>query len=227
MIELFRDGDLRVVWIGGGLYVGDGVTGLLIDAPEGSAAALESLDAVGSLDAVLLSSGRPRAIGGLLGVLDAIGYGRPSDRALVVWSPLGEDRPGMIVDVWERGAPPNFPLVVDGEAPGALIRVGAFAIHTASVRRGEPRWVPPDVVPVPAVGFRVSGPVEIAYVGGPATPALCKGAKVAVVEVGVRPWPSHPEPWRLSVDQAVRLAAGAQLVVLVGDDGRIVGGDAS
>lgn len=227
MIELFRDGDLRVVWIGGGVYVGDGVTGFLLDAPEGAATALESLDALGSLDAIFLSGGRPRAIGGLLGVLDAIGHGRPANRSLIVWAPLGEDRPSMIVDVWQRGVPPNFELIVDAEAPGAAIRIGAFTVHTVAIRRGEPQWAPPDVVPVPAVGFRVRGPVEVAYLGGPSTAALCQGAKVAIVEVGVRPWPSHPEPWRLSVDQAVHRAAGAEMVVVVGDDGRIVGGDAS
>jgi hypothetical protein len=49
---------------------------------------------------------------------------------------------------------------------------------------------------------------------------------VAVIEVGRVPWPSTDTPWRLSLQDAVVAAAGADDVWLIGDDRRRLDGGA-
>lgn len=224
MSEIYRDADRVALWLGGGVYLGDDDTGVVLDAPEGCAAILEAADRLDRVDAIVLSGGRASSVAGLFGLLAALTEARSGARPVRVWSPVGEDRPGRLIEAAE-GWEPHFPIVVEGEPPGAVIEAGPFALETVPLRRGELRQEPLRVVEQVAVGFRCRGPLDVAWVpGGGASVArrLCRGARLAVVEVGVRRWPAHPGHLRLTVEEAIRSAGTAEQIVLVGDDGRLL-----
>lgn len=217
-MELLRSGDWRACWVNGGLYVGNPEAGVLFDAPDGAGRALAAagLDP----DVVAFSGGRVASVCGFAGVV-AAAIARGRTRPLRVWSVVGEERASRLVDAVSAWDLP-FPLIVDAEPPGATIAVGPLEVEVVALRRGEVRGN--DVVPVPAVGFRVRGPLDVAFVPGlgPGSRALCDGAELAVVEVGVVPWPANPERWRFSVDEAITAARRARQLVLVGDDGALI-----
>lgn len=214
----------------GGLYLEHAGEGLLLDAPYGAAAALDEVGGLPRLRAIALSGGRILSVGGLPTLLCALEPHRTSP--LSIWAPMGEERPALLADAWSRGWPDRYPLVIDTEAPGGELAVGAFELRTFAIRRGDPRWRPPRIDVVVGVAFRVTaGGATVAWVAG-AGPGgvvshVCRGADLAVVEAGVLPWPPSDVPWRLSVDQAVHAASEAGEVWIVGDDGRpVVGGQA-
>jgi hypothetical protein len=217
-----RDG-IVAASLGTGLVLECDGEALLLDVPEGSAARLAALGVLPRIRAIAFSGGRVQSVGGLVPVLCAMAPGR-GDTPLPVWSVLGEERGGLLADAWFRGWG-GFPLAMDGEAPGTAFEAGPFRVVTSAIRRGEPgRW---GILSVPAVGFRVAaGGVEVAFVPGAgpgsAVERLVRGADLAVVEVGVTPWPPSPEPWRLTADAAIHAAQGARELWLVGDDGEEV-----
>ncbi len=218
MVELMRSGEWLAAWVSGGLFVGGNDASVLFDAPDGAGRALSGVGL--DPDVVAFSGGRLPSVCGFNGVI-AAAVARGRTRPLRVWSVLGEERASRLVDAASAWALP-FDLVVDAEPPGACITAGSLQIDVVALRRGEVDGS--MIVGVPAVGFRVRGPVDVAYVPGcgPGARALCEGAALAVVEVGVAPWPAHPERWRFSVDEAISAARRARQVVLVGDDGSLV-----
>ncbi|MEZ4236249.1 MAG: hypothetical protein R3F59_08835 [Myxococcota bacterium] len=143
---------------------------------------------------------------------------------LVLHVPLGDDRAAALAEVWQRGWPDRYPLVLDAQRPGAPFEVGDIAVETWAVRVGDPRWATGEVEPGVGMALRIAAGglvVAVALGAGPerAVQRACDGADLAVVEVGVAPWPRTDAPWRIRVDQAPLLAAGARQLWLVGDDG--------
>lgn len=222
MIGWDRD-RLRVRWVDGGLYIEAEGVGLLLDAPEGCSTLLH--EELGRIGTILLSGGRIRSVGGLLPLLCAMDAVRTDP--LVVWSPAGEERPGLLCDAWSRGFVGGYPLLVDVEAPGRRFEAGPFAIESVPVVRGEPRWRGGEGVSlVVAAGFRVSyGGVTFGFApgAGPGAHRIARGADLAVLEVGVLPWPASNDDLRHDVVAATAAGAGARRLVLVGDDGEPLG----
>ena len=219
-----RDG-LAVRWAGGALVVryGDDVT--VVDAPPGVASVLG--DDAARVRAIVLSSGRVRSVGGLLELLCALERERGASAAVSLIVPSGDERAGAIAEAWVRGWPDRYPLRVDVPAPGGTSEVGELRVQAWPVDAGEPVWSTGEIVARPAVALRLEGPATIAYLAGaaacPGAVRACRRADLAVVEVGVTPWPrdaGRSAPWRMTVEVAVRVAANAGTTWLIADDGR-------
>jgi hypothetical protein len=228
-MEFVRD-DLVVRWMGGGLYLECAGQGLLLDVPAGAAERLGAQGSLGRLRAIAVSGGRIQSVGGLVPLLCALEAHRMPDLPLSIWAPIGEERTALLADAWSRGWPDRYPLSIDAEAPGGQFEVGPFSIRTEIVRRGEPRWrAPASIERVIGVGFQVeAGTSRVAFVPGAARTGavshLCRGADLAVIEVGVRPWPSSEEAWRLTAVEAIGAAEEVESVWIVGDDGQFATG---
>ena len=209
-------GDIGVTWIGGGLWVRWPDGGLLLDAPPATAALGSEL---GWLRAIVSSSGRIRSVGGLLGAL------AEADRwqrgPVEVHHAIQDERASLVAETWQRGWPDGLPIEIDAHTPGQPFPVGPFTVHTRSVEAFTPNFHSGTLQPSHALGVRLTGPLTLAWVPGaapsPVVAHLCRGADLAVVEVGVLPWPRGPA--RLRPEDAIRAAAAANLVWLVGDDG--------
>lgn len=217
-------------WLGGALYVSHGADALLVDAPSGVDALLG--DRAARLRAVVLTGGTVRQVGGLVPLLCALERWRAAGTALPVHVPLGEERGAALADAWVRHWPDRYDVTVDAERPGATFDEGPFAVATFALRAGEPRWRIGTVEPRTAVAVRVTTPDRSvafvpAAVPSTAVERACRGADLAVIEVGVVPWPRTAERWRPTAEEALRLAAGAKEAWLVGDDGRWLGGPES
>jgi hypothetical protein len=217
-VKFEKDG-VGVEWIrGGGLWIRWDRGGLLLDAPPAAAALGEEL---ALLRAVVLTSGRIQSVGGLLGVLAASDRWRLPELPLPVHVLLGEERAAWIAETWERGWPERTSVALDAEVPGALFDVGPFEVKTVPVSACEPDFRAGTLQAIPAVGLRLHGPIDVAWIPGaapgPAVEHLCRDADLAVVEVGVLPWPKGGR--RLRREDAIAAAAGARLLWLVGDDG--------
>lgn len=228
MSHLHR-GRTRVSLHGGAVWIQVDDDAVLIDAPPGVADALGP-DRLPHLREVLLSGGRIRSIGGLLALLCALEPHRGPEDPLVVRAPLGDDRGAALAELWSRHWPDRFRVVLDTERPGATFDAGPIEVRTFPVRAGEPRWRPDRVDPRVAIALRVQTPdLTIAVVLGAAPSAAvtraCERVDLAIVEVGVEPWPRTTDRWRLSVEEALELGAGVQELWLVGDDGRWLGGE--
>jgi len=221
---VFRKDGVAVWWIGGGLYAEADGEGLLLDAPVSAATALDGLGALPRLGSVLLTSGRARSVGGLVTLLCALERHR-SDVPLTLRSPLGEERGEALASAWTTAWPGRYPLLVDGFLPGEPFEAGPFDGETVPVRHGEPVWREGAVVAAIGVGIRVrAGGVTIAWVPGAGPDAAvrtaCRGADLAVVEIGVEPWPGADRGWRLSIEDALAHSSDAGEVWIVGDDGQ-------
>lgn len=215
-----RVGDLEVRWLGGALWVRHADGTLLIDAPSGVDALLPD----DGVDAVLVTSGRIEAIGGLLPLFARLD-GRRRGAPLPLHAPLGDERAAGIVDVWTRLWPRGFPVDHDARRPGAF-DVAPFLVSTAPLLGGEPAG--DGVVGVPVVGVRLRADgATLAFAPacrpGTAVERLVQGADLAVVTAGVRPLPRSEGAWRASPEEAARLAAGARAGWVVGDDGGFLG----
>lgn len=221
-------GRTEVLWHGGGLEVAVGPDALLVDVPAGIERALG--DRLGRLRAIVLTGGSPRAVGGLVPLLCALEPWR--DAELTVHVPIGDERGAALAEAWARHWPDRFPVTVDAERPGATFDAGPFGVTTFEVRAGEPRWRLGAVDPRVAVAVRVRTDdltVVLVPAASPSTviERACRDADVAVVEVAAVPWPPTAERWRPTAEEALRLAAGAKEVWLVGDDGNWLGGEES
>lgn len=223
-MQHWQRGVVEVRWLAGALWVRHPGGGVLVDAPAGVHAHLEALDLGASLTALVVSTDRLRALGGLLDLWDAVARARGPQPALHVLHPLEAERVAVVADAWCRGWPDDLILDLDALASGepAQTRCGVD-VRLVELPLGE---VGPSgtVRRVTGGGVRldVAG-VRIAWVpatrAGTAPRALCADADLAVVEVARRPWPGTARPWRMLADDAMRLADGAGTTWLVGDDG--------
>lgn len=218
----YAAGRARIAWIAGAIHLSDGRSSVLVDAPEGIASALGEASAA-RLDGLLISSGVLRDQAGLLGLLDA--RSRRTTRPLQVVFPLGEERPAALLDAWTRGWPDTTPVIQDAVHPGAGVDVGDIEVTAVAVGRGEPVWLPePSVRAVVALGWRIQlGDLRVGIARGPVPDAaverVVRGTDLSVVEVGVQAWPRSDRRWRLRPDEAARIAAGAGVLWILGDDG--------
>ena len=214
-------GRTSVRWVGGGLWLRHGSDGLLIDAPPGVEARLGA--ELPRLRALLLTGGRMQSVGGLVPLLDALVPHRRG-AALAVHTLLGEERGVALAETWARAWSSPYPLTLDAERPGGTVDVGPFAVELVPMKAGEPDWAKDAVRARPQVAVRIEVDGRRVAFGPGAAPGtaaarLFADADLAVVEVGVTPWPASPSRWRFSAAEAAVVAAGAAQVWLVGDDG--------
>jgi hypothetical protein len=228
MGPVFERGDARVRWMGGGLLVEAGGEGLVVDAPAGLADALRRLGALGRVHGVVMSSGRMGGLRGLLGLLEELATVRRAEWPVAVWGPAGDERIPALVEAWQRGWPGRFPVALDGVQPGDSADLGAIEVSFLAIRHGEPVWGErPHVAAAPGCALRlVAAGLCVVYVPGAAPSAsvarLCRGADLAIVEVGVREWPASDRRWRLSLAEALEAGAEAGELWIVGDDGALL-----
>lgn len=221
-------GETTVRFLGGGVLITHGRDGVLFEAPPGISETLVAGGLLSRVHGVALSGGRMRAIGGLLPLLGALEPHR-TDVPLPLWFPLHEERVGSVADLWTRGWPGRYDLLVDGLLPGDPFETAIGEVETIPLRRGEARWRPePRIEGTIGVGWRIRTPdlrVAIGLGTGPTTALrrLCRDVDLAILEVGQAPWPSSSTPWRLTLTDAVTAGDGARVLWLVGDDGRITG----
>lgn len=190
---------------------------MLLDAPSGVERSISGLPSARGLLALVLSGGRIASVGGMLPLLCALDDARRDDASLLVWSPMGDERPGLVLEAWNRGWPCRFGVTVESEAPGSEFNVGPFQVTTFPMRRleGGPR----SGVPAAAAAFRVSvDGCVVAFVPGAANAGLvrhvCRGADLAVIEVGA-----------LSIADTIASVEKVGEAWLLGPDGELVGGD--
>jgi len=226
---IFEQGEVSVHWLMGAVGVCVGSDMLLLDAPPGVEQELSRRQLMGSVRAVGLSSGRVGSVGGLIPLLCALEPHRVTDAQLDLAMPIGDDRPAAIAEAWMKGWPDRFPLVIDCIRPGVGLDLGAFSVETMAVGRGQPQWCPnPDIRSIVGLAWRIRVlNTTIAWVpGAPASPIVqnaCAGADLAILEIGVTPWPRTERRWRMTTVEALSRSADAAEVWLVGDDGRTAG----
>jgi hypothetical protein len=221
-MQLERGGS-RISWIGGALAVEVGGDLLLVDSPTGLADALGP--ALGRVRGIVFTTGRIRAVGGLVPLLCGLEPHRATEAELPLHPPLGDERVAAMAEIWERTWPDRYPIVLDVVRSGTPFDVGPVRITTFPVRVGEPRWRTGTVDHLVGVGLRLETPDLVAAVilGAAPSAALvrhCADVDLAVIEVGVVDWPRTDAPWRLRTDEALALGSGARTLWLVGDDGR-------
>jgi hypothetical protein len=130
-----------------------------------------------------------------------------------------------MVEAWSRGWPDQLSLGLDTVLPGAHFNMGPLKVRTIGLEMGEPIWQPkPQIKPVQGLGWRFSiGQTTIVWIRTcaprDALAHFCKDATLAIVEVGVRPWPNSEQRWRLSVSDASQYGLSARELWLVGDEG--------
>jgi hypothetical protein len=224
MNRIYRKGGVEVRWVGGGLTIEARGAVLLLDCPTGVVEALGPR--IAALRAVALSSGRSESLGGLISLLCALNQARRT-APLQVHVLSSEERAPLLISAWSQGWGGSFPVELDAQVAGSRIDADPFELTSLPVRHGEPEWVGDIVASLPGVGWLVEVfGIRVAYVvgAGPnrAVEKLCREAHLAVLEVGVKPWPESEVRWRLSVAEAIEAAAGAGELWLVGDDGRRV-----
>lgn len=234
MTSPFVAGEIEVHFAHGGIWLWNtapsGPHGVAIDAPAGMAAAIGA--DLARLSAIVVTSGRARAIGGLIELLEATAAHRDPALPLVLHVPFGEERGAALADLWVQHWQGRFPLTVDAERAGVRFDAGGMQITTVALRAAEPDWAARDVVPRVAIGVIAehAGARVAILLGAAPDPGLerhCAGADLAVIEVGVLPWPRSDVAWRLRPDQAIAVGAGARALWIVGDDGRRIEAPAS
>ena len=114
----FETDDLSLVWSEGCVLVTTSEMTLLMDAPPSAISLVERIPVSAPIRGILCSSGRMSSVGGLLGVLDCIS-GHDSDGVLPIYAPMGDDRPGLLVESWTRGWPNGVSVCL-----GLYFRVG-------------------------------------------------------------------------------------------------------
>jgi len=220
---VFRRGAVVVRACAGALWIERGGQVLLLEAPSGVERVIASFSAFSGVCALALSGGRIASVGGMLPLLCALDAVRRDDAPLLVWSPIGDERPGLVLEAWSRGWPSRAGVTVETEVPGAEFAVGPFRVHTFPMRRLETSGSGRGAVPGSAAAFRVViDDCTIAFVPGASQVGvvrhLCRGVHLAVIEVGSLAV--------AEVAQAVGASVGeAGEAWLIGPDGELVGGD--
>jgi hypothetical protein len=202
--------------------------GVLVEAPPGVEVALGRAGLLAATHTVVLPSGRTRGLAGLIGLLDAIA--QTGRRHLGVLHHLGDERTPLLAQAWSTGWPERLTLELDGLGPGVTAEVPGVAVTFAELRMAEPAG--DALVPLSGGGVRLetrTGLVAFAPAARPgaALERAIADADLAVIEVGVRPWPAGAAAFRPSVSEAITAGARAKALWLVGDDGERLGGDES
>jgi hypothetical protein len=215
-------GALSVRWCGGAVLVTCGPDAILLDAPPDLLAHLPA-DALPRIRAVLVTSGRPRSVGGLVPLWCALLDDRATDAPLPLHAPLGEERSAALADAFSRGWPDAWSVPVDSAVPGEPTEIGPFLVHATSIgiveptpRRGFAREVSGVALAVQVDGARIV--FAAGATNGGALKRALRDADLAIVEVGVRPW-SVGGAARLDPAAAAALTHTCADVWLVGDDG--------
>jgi hypothetical protein len=222
---VFKNQDVEISWCGGGLLVEAAKSTIVLDCPPG----VEHFLPCGGtgVDAVVLTSGRPQSVGGLVGLLCAASHFNRGSRSLSVYACAGEERGPALVECWQRFWRGGLDVLLDVNVPGRTIQIGEIEVLVQGLVHGEPDWSSNSVVP--AIGVSVSlriGATQVVWVPGaaphPGIGRLCRGVDLAIIEVGVASWPKTEKSWRLTYEEAVTHGSGAEYVWLVDDEGRRV-----
>lgn len=222
-MNAYAKGQTEVRWTHGGLMVSYAGDVLLIDAPRGIADT--AIDVLSATHGVVVTSGRLASLRGLLALLDGVSTAGPRHQPFTVLGPVGDERVPALVDAWTRGWPDRRPIHIDGCVPGSVASIGGIEIRLMSVCHGEPDGgSPQQVQAAPGCAVRLTTPdATIAWVPGaapdPAVRRACHRADLAVIEVGVVPWPSSDRPWRLTLADALQASADVGELWVMGDDG--------
>ena len=221
----FQNSDLSVRWIQGATVLEVGGDAVLLDAPLDAIPALIQDGVVARIRTVAFSSGATSALGGFIPLLEAMCRHHLPEFPFVFWGPMGEERPGLMIEAWSRGWPGRLSLGLDTILPGSRFEMGPFDVKTVGLEIGEPIWQPtPHVKAGQGLGWRFTyGQTTIVWVRT-CTPSdalahFCKDTTLAIIEVGVQPWPNTDRRWRLSVSDASQYGLSAQELWLVGDEG--------
>lgn len=200
---------------------------MLVDAPEGIADALTTHGLLQQTRTVVITSARASASGGLPMLLAALSA-QPGP-AIDIVHLVSDQRTPLWIQAWTQGCPDGRAISVDAVMPGMPMYIEDMTIQLVGMRLGELVAGAPRAVPGAALRAERQGDaVTWIPTCRPSTriTRLCQGSRVAVIEVGRVPWPSTDTPWRLSLQDAVVAAAGADDVWLIGDDRRRLDGGA-
>ncbi|MFT6158339.1 MAG: hypothetical protein ACJAZO_002537 [Myxococcota bacterium] len=219
----WQRGDTTVRWIQGGLWVQHQHVGLVVDAPLGCCDALQ--DKLPIVQTIALTSGRIASLRGLLALLEGVSSARRHPLGLTVLGPMADERAPALVDAWSRGWRNRCPVQIDGIAPGDGAECGPMTVQLAPVRHAEPNGqFPLGIDDAHGCAAIITTPdARIVWVPG-AAPSnavrrCCRGADLAVVEVGVTPWPDDTTQWRLTLQDALAASDDVGELWVVGDDG--------
>lgn len=220
MNPLFERDAFSVRWLDGALLISRGPLSVLVDAPPNTDLGADA----GRVQAIVLTSGRMRAIGGLLPVLASLEPYRLQDAAIQLHFPLGEERGAALTEAWVQGWPDRYPLTLDAEFPGGQFIACGLQFDTMPLRAGDPRWRDGSVDDAVAVAVRITAPeATVVWIPGAAPQSglgrMCDGVDLAIIEVGMLDWPRTAERWRLSLTDAMKIGANAAELWVVGDDG--------
>jgi len=221
----FESGNLQVIWMDGAVALTRGEDTLLLDAPPGVIQHLNHHDLLPSLRTVCCSSGQMSSLGGLLPLLDEVHRVQSSRFPFTLRAPMGDERLGLVVEAWSRGWPGRVPIGLDGLYPGAKFEMGSWRVRTFGIEMGEVIYGEhPHIEPCVGIAWRIEVEGETIVWIRSCTPhqmieKMCKDASLAIVEVGVRPWPKSERRWRLSVSNASQYGMLAKELWLVGDEG--------
>lgn len=221
----FTRGETSVRWIHGGLWVQCQHVGLVIDAPLGCRDALKSELPI--IQTIALTSGRMSSLRGLLALLEGVSSARRHPLGLTVLGPMADERAPALVDAWSRSWRDRCPVHIDGIGPGDETQCGPMTIQLNPVRHAELNGqFPLGVDSAHGCAAIITTPdVRIAWVPGAAPSSAvrraCRGTDLAVVEIGVTPWPETPQAqWRLTLQDALQASPEAGELWVVGDDGQ-------
>ena len=131
---------LLSVDLGGSMALGLGPAWLLLDCGEGSWAAwLEHGLRPQGPDAIAFTSGAPRSIAGLYGVLAGMAEGGRSEELRLLHS-VQDERPGNLAGAFLQSEVSPFPLTLEADWPGAVLMVGGMRMSSAETEGGL-RWM--------------------------------------------------------------------------------------
>ena len=225
MSDWTRD-NTHVHWVQGGLLVQFGSVVLAIDAPMGIADRITPH--LGHVQGIVLSSGRMASVRGLLALMEATSRARTTPFTVI--GPAMDERIPAIVEVWTRGWQNRVPIHIDALPTNEPAFFGEIQVRLQSVAHGEPNGQHPEGIErVPGCAVQIQTPdTQIVWVPGaapnPSVRRAIRGADLAIVEVGVVPWPQTEQRWRLTLTEALEAAQDAETVWVVGDDGQRISG---
>lgn len=195
---------------------------VLIDAGAGVDRALPD-DPATHLHALLLSSGSMSDLAGLIPLLARRSLG---SAPLLVCTPLATDRPGLLIEAWQRGWPDHLELILDGVYPGAEIEIGRAKLRAVGLERPEDHpGAPGPKASAPCLGWSATcgrHRIAIARAGAPGRnlDRLIVGADAAVLG-SASPQPTlKGRPLALRREQAERYRESVKTLILLDSDGQ-------